>query len=422
MPDWWGRASAPGKAHKGFEVIQDVSHGGDVYIISAARTPIGNLLKGLRALSAPRLGGIAIRAAVERAGLEGSEVQGVVMGNVLQAGLGQNPARQAAYYAGLPQSVNAYTVNIVCASGMMAIANAFNEIRLGYADVMIAGGMESMSNAPFLLTGEIRSGIKYLYQLRVPLVDSMTWDGLVDFRDGRSMGEIAEKLARERGLTRRELDEYAYLSNKRAVEAWERGLYRHEVVPVEVASTGSPSRLERDEGPRKDASLERLLELPPAFPGGALITAGNSPKLSDGAAAVALAGERAVRELGLKPLAKILGYAWGALDLQNFPEAPIPVTRSLLARLGLRIEDFELVEHNEAFSVSSLLVMKGLGISVEMYNVHGGAIALGHPLGCSGARIVVTLVHGLRLRNLKRGLATICHGGGGAMSLALELL
>ncbi|MER3601729.1 MAG: acetyl-CoA C-acyltransferase [Nitrososphaerota archaeon] len=394
----------------------------EAYIVSAARTPIGVLLGSLRGLSAAKLGGIAIQAALKRAGLEGKEVQGVVMGNVLQAGLGQNPARQAAYYAGLPESVNAYTVNLVCASGMMAIANAHNEIRLGYRDVMVAGGMESMSNAPFLLSAELRSGLRFLYQLRVPLVDAMTWDGLIDFRSGRSMGEIAERLARERGLSRRELDEFAYLSNLRAAEAWDEGLFAEEVVPVELEAQGQRKQVTQDEGIRRDTSLEKLLQLRPAFPGGDLVTAGNSPKLSDGACALVLASGRAVKERGLKPLARILGYSWGALDLENFPEAPIPVTRSLLERLRLRIEDFDLIEHNEAFAVSSLLVLKGLGISIDRYNVNGGAIALGHPLGCSGARIVATLLYALKARGLRRGLATICHGGGGAMSLALELL
>ncbi|MDJ0270691.1 MAG: thiolase family protein [Aigarchaeota archaeon] len=392
----------------------------EVWIVGYARTPIGKFLKSLADVEAPKLGAIAIKAALERSGVEPGQVDEVIMGNVIQAGIGQNPARQAAYYAGIPPQVDGYTVNKVCASGMKAISNAASAIISGDAEIVVAGGMESMSRAPFLLTPDIRSGVKLLYEAGPPLIDSMTRDGLVNFHDGKSMIEIAERIARAKGVTRREADEFSLNSHLKAYRATTSGYFNEEITPVDILVGSRRVRLEHDEGIRPDTTLEKLSQLPPAIRGGEIITAGNSPQLSDGAAALVLASDKAVSEYGLKPLARILGYTWAGLDIENFPEAPIPATRKLLRKLDMRIGDFDLFEHNEAFAVSSIIVARTLGIPFEKLNIYGGAIALGHPLGASGARIVMTLVNALRRNKLSRGLATICHGGGGAMSLALE--
>ncbi len=393
-----------------------------VYIVSAVRTPIGKFGRSLARLPAVELGAIAIREAVSRAGIEPRDVEFVVMGHVIRAGTGMNTARQAALKAGVPPTVDAMNVDMVCASGMAAIITAAQAIQAGDYDIVVAGGMESMSQAPFLLPAEVRWGLRHLITRRAELLDAMVHDGLLDVFTGKVMGEEADMVAREHGYSREELDMVAYESHRRAAAAWEQGAFRDEVVPVDVTYDGERVHLERDEGVRPDTTPEKLAKLPPAFGPDGLHTAGSSSQLSDGAAALVLASEDKVRELGLKPLARVLGYAVGALETWRFPEAPVHVVRKLLSKLGMGVSDFDYFENNEAFAVNSLLFRDLLGVSLDRLNVFGGAIALGHPLGASGARIVVTLINVLRRKGGRRGIASICHGLGGAAALALELV
>ena len=395
--------------------------GREVFIISYSRTPIGKFQRSLAEVEVAKLGGIVIKSAIERAGISPELVDEVIMGNVLQAGLGQNPARQAAYHAGIPAYINGYTVNKVCASGMKAVANAVSTIKAGDAEIVVAGGMENMSRAPFIVPYSVRAGVRLAYKGGPTLIDCLTHDGLISFVDGRSMAEIAEAIAKARGVTRRHADEFAYLSHMKAHEATVKGYFKDEITPVNIKMNGKQVALEHDEGIRSDTTVEKLSKLPPAFEGFDIVTAGNAPPLSDGAAALLLASKEAVKQHKLEPAARILGYTWAALDYENFVEAPIPAVKKLLEKLNMRINDFDLFEHNEAFAVSSILVARGLEIPFEKLNVFGGALALGHPLGASGARIIITLINALKRNGLSRGLATICHGGGGAMAIALEL-
>lgn len=387
----------------------------DVLIVSLSRTPIGKFGGALSRMTAPELGAVAIGSALRRSGLNASDVDEVIMGNVLQAMVGQNPARQAAILAGIPKEVPGFTVNKVCASGMKAIALAAQSIALGENRVVIAGGMESMSNAPYAIQPQWRWGVKFSF-LGERIVDLMVHDGLTDPHTGLLMGEEAEETARKWRITREECDEFALSSHMKASGATERGYFKSE---IEVIS-GVP--LDRDEGIRPDTSIEKISKLKPAFRPDGVITAANASQLSDGAAALLLAHRDVVEERGLKPIARIIGFASASLEPRDFIEAPIHSTRKLLSRINMSLEDFDIVEHNEAFALATLVVAKGLGIPLSKINPFGGAVALGHPLGASGARIVVTLLNALRLKGLRRGLATICHGGGGAQSMALELV
>lgn len=392
-------------------------------IVSYVRTPTGRFGKTLSKLKAPELGAIAIKEAIARAGIEPSEVDLVVMGNVIQAGIGQNPARQAAIEAGVPENVDSYTVNMVCSSGMQAIINACQAIAAGDANVVVAGGMESMSNSPLLIPSKVRWGFKFSYNIpALPIIDSVTHDGLMDFKDSLSMGEIAERIAKAKGVTRREADEFAYNSHMKASDATRKGYFERELAHVDLVKDGYRIALSEDETVRPDTDVEKLSKLPPAFDGCDIMTAGNSPPMSDGASALVITSRRKCTSLKIEPVAKVLGYSWGAYDRLNFVEAPVPVTKKLLERLDLRISDFDLIEHNEAFAVASIIVARELGIDYDRLNIFGGAVALGHPIGSSGARIVVTLLNALNVKGMKRGLATICHGGGGATSIAVELL
>jgi acetyl-CoA C-acetyltransferase len=393
-----------------------------VYIVSAVRTPIGKFGRSLARLPAVELGAIAVREALERAGIEPKQVEFVVMGHVIRAGTGMDTARQAAIRAGIPLEVDAMTVDMVCASGMAAIITAAQAIRAGDYDIVVAGGMESMSQAPFIIPSTTRWGVRHLIGKRLEVLDAMVYDGLTDVFLGKIMGEEADMVAREHGYTREQLDEVAYESHRRAAYAWDHGLFKDEVVPVDVTYNGERVYLDRDEGVRPDTSLEKLAKLPPAFGPNGLHTAGTSSQLSDGAAALVLASEDKVRELGLKPQAKIIGYAVGGVETWRFPEAPIHVVRKLLSRLGMSIADFDYFENNEAFAVNNLLFRDLLGVGLDRLNVFGGAIALGHPLGASGARIVTTLINVLRRKGGRRGIASICHGLGGAAAVALELV
>ena len=385
----------------------------DVYIVSSVRTPIGRFGGALRAKRAVELGGIAVKEAIARSKVHPDGVEEVIMGNVLQAGNGQNPAGQAATLAGLSNSTLKYTVNVVCASGMLAIESAFREIKLGERNIVVAGGMESMSNAPLFLSSDYRWGVKQLLYRDPGLKDAMLSDGLLDAFYAEHMGVSADRTASKYGITRKDADEYSYQSNLRADRAWQTGEFEKECISV--------GDLKRDEGIRvSDPSV--LGKLKPAFDKDGVLTAGNSSQLSDRASALVLASEKSVNELVLKPLARITGFHQASLDPRDFVETPIPCTRQFLEKQGKKIGYYDLVEHNEAFSIASIIVRDQLGIDNEKFNVNGGAVALGHPLGNSGSRIVVTLLNALQTRKLKTGLATICHGGGGAHTLSLELL
>lgn len=384
-----------------------------VFIVAAKRTPTGKLLGALSSLTAPALGAAVIKALLEKS-MEPSAVDEVIMGNVLSAGVGQNPARQAALGAGLPNTTNAFTVNKVCASGMKAVSLGAQAIMTGTAEVVIAGGMESMSNAPYLLR-DMRRGKKYGDSV---ITDSMVFDGLMDCYYGEHMGALCEATVEKYNISREEQDAFAFDSHRKASRATREGLFNDELVIVEAAGR----RIAEDESIRINTVLEALSRLKPAFKENGTVTAGNSPGLNDGAAALLLASEEGLKRLGKKPLAEIIGFASSHTDPKWFTIAPAGSVRKLLAVTGLKMEDFDLVEENEAFAAQTLTVIKELSLDPTIVNVNGGAVALGHPIGASGARILTTLVHALRNRKKELGLATICLGGGGAMSMAVRTI
>jgi len=388
----------------------------EVVIASAVRTPIGKYGRTLRDVPVAALGAHAIRYAVERAKLAPSEVEEVLMGNVIQAGVGQSPARQAAISAGIPEDVGAVTVNKVCASGLKAVTIGFDSIRAGQQAIVVAGGMESMSQAPYLAKG-VRWGVGYG---DAQLVDAVVHDGLMDAYRHYHMGITGENIARRLNITREEQDAFALESHVRALKATQSGKFRSEVVPIEVERDRQKVLFEADEGVRGDTSLEKLARLSPAFREGGTVTAGNASQLSDGAAAVVLMTREAAEERGVVPLARLVEYAVSGVAPENAMEAPIPAVEKLLAKTGLAIDDFDLIEHNEAYASASIGVMRTLKIPREKLNVNGGAVALGHPLGCSGARILTTLAHAMRDRGSHRGMATLCLGGGNAMAALVE--
>jgi acetyl-CoA C-acetyltransferase len=385
-------------------------------IVSAARTPIGKFLGGLKDVPAPELGATAIREALRRAGLSADKVEDVVMGQVIQAGSGQNPARQAALKAGIPSGAGATTVNMVCGSGLKAVISAAQSVLLGDAGIVAAGGMESMSRAPHYLMGS-REGLRLG---PAELKDANIQDGLWCALTDQHMGMTAELVAREYGVTRAEQDAFALESHRRALAAMDAGLFEKEIVPVEVSTRKGTVTISSDESPRRDTSLEALAKLKPAFVGDGSVTAGNAPGLNDAAAALVITSDERARAEGLKPLAVIEGYATAGLDPQWVMMTPVPATRKLLEKLGASAADFDLFEFNEAFSVQGIAVMRDLGIDPERANVHGGAVALGHPIGASGARILVTLLHALEARGLERGLASLCMGGANGLALAIR--
>ena len=391
----------------------------DVYILSSARTPIGKFVGGLSTVPATQLGAVAIRAAVERAGVAPERVDEVFMGQVIQAGAGQAPARQAALKAGLPNGVGATTINKVCGSGLKAVMLGAASIRAGDADVIVAGGMENMNLGPYLLPGA-RAG----YRLgNAELVDATVHDGLWCAICDVHMGIHAERVAAKHEVSRDAQDAFAMRSHQRALAAIADGRFAEEIVPVEVAGKKGPTIVDTDENPRSDTSVEALARLKPAFqPDGGTVTAGNAPGITDGAAALVLASEEAVTRDGLKAIARITGYAQADVAPEWLFEAPIDGVRRLLAKLDLRLDEFDLVEINEAFAAQVLADGNALGFDWDRVNVNGGAIALGHPIGASGARVLTTLLHELRRRAGKRGLATLCLGGGGAVALAVEMV
>ncbi len=390
-----------------------------VVITSAVRTPIARFQGALAGFPAPELGALVIGEAVRRSAIDPARVDEVLMGDVVQAGQGQAPARQAAIKAGLPPTVGATTINKICGSGMKTVMMAAQAIVAGDGDIFVAGGMENMTRGPYLLP-KAREG----YRLgNGVLVDAMVRDGLwCSFQD-QHMGNSAEWIAREYGLTREELDEYALGSHRKAVAAIEAGKFEAEIAPVEVPQRkGPPLVFDTDECPRNDTSMEALAQLRPAFEKDGIVTAGNSPGITDGAAALVVMGEDTATELGIQALARITGYDQAAVEPLRIFTAPIFAVRKLLRKTGYRREDIDLFEVNEAFASQTLADGRELGLDWDKVNVHGGAIALGHPIGASGARVLVTLIYALQDRGLKTGLATLCLGGGEAVAMTIELI
>lgn len=387
----------------------------EVVIVSACRTPIGSFRGSLSSVPAPRLGAVVIREALKRAGVSGDQVHEVIMGNVIQAGVGQAPARQAAIYAGLPVSVECLTVNKVCGSGLKAVMLGAQAIMLGDAEVVVAGGMESMSNAPYLLD-KARTGYKMGH---ATIYDAMMKDGLLNAYDDTPMGIAAELCAKECNVSREAQDEFAILSYSRAQEAQKTGRFAKEIVGVEVTEGKEAKTITDDEDVFK-TDFAKIPKLKSAFQKDGSVTAANSSKINDGAAALVLMSAEKAKQLGVKPLARIIAQASAAKDPMWFTTAPADGITKVLKRAGMTTDDIDLYEINEAFAVVAIAVNRILGLDVNKVNVNGGAVALGHPIGASGARILVTLLHALEQRNLKRGLAAICIGGGEASAVIVE--
>jgi acetyl-CoA C-acetyltransferase len=390
----------------------------DAVILSGARTPIGRFMGGLQDLGAVDLGVVAARAAIERAGIDPAEVNEIIMGNVVQAGNGQNPARQVALRAGIPAAVSALTINKVCGSGLKAVMLAANGIKVGEIEVAVAGGMESMTNAPYLMK-KARQGFR---MGNAELVDSMIHDGLWCAFDNWQMGNTGEVVAERYKVSREEQDEFALNSHRKAVAAIREGRFDQEIVPVEIPQKkGAALVVSADEGPREDTSLEALAKLKPAFKKeGGTVTAGNAPGVNDGAAAVVVASEEAARKFGRKPMARIVAQGTSGVEPKLVMMAPVTAIQMTLKRAGWDLSDVDLIELNEAFSVQAVAITRELGIDPSKLNVNGGAVALGHPIGASGGRILVTLLHEMQRRDARRGLAALCLGGGNAVAMAIE--
>jgi acetyl-CoA C-acetyltransferase len=390
----------------------------EAVIVSAARTAIGKFGGSLAGVPAPRLGAVAVRAAVERAGIAPDRVEDVILGCVLTGGVGQAPARQAAIHGGIPASVGAMTINKVCGSGLKSVALAAQAIRAGDATCVLAGGMENMSAAPYLLPGA-RDG----YRLGDgKLVDSMVQDGLWDSFDNVHMGITGENVSEKYGITREQQDEYALGSHRKAHAAQEAGHFDAEIVPVMVPQRkGDAIAFTRDESVRPDTSMEALGKLRPAFKKDGTVTAGNAPGCNDGAAAAVVMSAAAAEKEGVTPIARVVDYAVGGMEPKWVMMAPVDAVKKLLAKTGMKIDDFDLIELNEAFAVQALGVMQELGMDASKVNVNGGAVALGHPIGASGGRVLVTLLHEMKRRGAKKGLAALCLGGGNAVAMAVEM-
>jgi acetyl-CoA C-acetyltransferase len=391
----------------------------EVVIVSAVRTPIAKFQGSLSDFSAPQLGALVVKEAVHRANLEPKLVDECIMGNVITAGLGQNPARQAALNGGLPPEVAALTINKVCGSGLKAIGLAAQGIQTGNSEIVVAGGMESMTNAPYLLP-QARKG----YRLgNSQIIDSMVNDGLWDVYNNYHMGMTGENVAEKYGITREEQDEFAVSSHRKAVQAWKECRFKTQVLPVELPSrkkTDPPTIFDKDEGPREDTTAETLRSLKPAFKKDGTVTAGNASTINDGAAAVVVMSARRAKELGLQPMARIVGQATSGVDPKWVMMAPVDGVRNLWKKTGWKADEVDLYELNEAFSVQSVAVVRELGIDMNKVNVNGGAVALGHPIGASGARVLVTLLYELIRRNAHKGIAALCLGGGNSVAMAIE--
>jgi acetyl-CoA C-acetyltransferase len=388
----------------------------DAFLLSAVRTPIGKYLGALAEVSAPQLAAVAVAEALRRAKAPPERIDEVILGNVLQAGLGQNPARQAALKAGLPDTIAAVTINKVCGSGLKAVMLAAQAVRAGDAELLVAGGMESMSRAPYLLFGA-RTGWKYGDQ---KVLDEMIHDGLWCAFEDWHMGEAAEHIAAKCGVSRAEQDRFAAQSHQRAAAAWAKGAFKAEVVPITVGSGQKKRAVIEDEGIRPDTTAEVLAKLKPSFREGGTVTAGNASMLSDGAAAVVVGSARAAERLGTKPLARVVAYATSGVAPKDIFIAPVLAVQQVLEKAGLGMKDIDLFELNEAFAAQMLACGKELQLDESRVNVNGGATALGHPIGASGARVLVTLLHALEQRGARRGLASLCLGGGNAVAMVVE--
>lgn len=388
----------------------------DAFLLAAVRTPIGKFLGGLADWTAPRLGALVLAEAMRRGQARPDQIDEVILGNVLQAGVGQNPARQAALQAGLPDTIAAFTVNKVCGSGLKAVMLAAQAIRAGDANLVLAGGIESMSRAPHLLQGA-RQGWKFGDQ---KVVDAMVHDGLWCAIENWGMGEAAEHIAAKCAVARADQDRFAAQSQARAAAAWEKGYFHDEVLPVTIGAGAKAKTISRDEGVRADTTVEGLAKLRPSFRGDGTVTAGNSSTLSDGAAALLVGSRQAAEILGTKPLARIVAYATSGVAPKDIFIAPVTAVAQAAAKAGWNLHDIDLLELNEAFAAQMLACTQALRLDESRINVHGGAIALGHPIGASGARVLVTLLHAMRQRGAPRGLASLCLGGGNAVALAIE--
>jgi acetyl-CoA C-acetyltransferase len=391
----------------------------DVVIISGCRTAVGKFQGSLTDLSAPQLGAVVVREAVKRAGLPSDQVDECIMGNVLPAGLGQNPARQAAIFGGLSPATGAMTINKVCGSGLKAVALAAQAVQTGNSSIVVAGGMESMTNAPYLLP-QARKG----YRLgNGQVIDSMVHDGLWDIYNNYHMGITGENVAEKYGITREEQDEFAVHSHRKALAAMKECRFKSQIVPVELPAKKkgeAPALFEKDECPREDTTIEALRSLKPAFKKDGTVTAGNAPGVNDGAAAVVVTSAQRAKELGAQPIVRIVAQATSGVEPKWVMMAPVGAVRTIWKKTGWKNEDVDLYELNEAFSVQALGVMRELGLDPNKVNVNGGAVAIGHPIGASGARVLVTLIHEMTRRNVKRGIAALCLGGGNAVAMAVE--
>jgi acetyl-CoA C-acetyltransferase len=387
-------------------------------LLAATRTPVGKYLGGLSSFTAPQLGALAIREAVRRAGVGPEAIDEVIMGHVLQGGAGQASGRQAMIHAGLSGTIPALTINKVCGSGLKAVMLAAQAIKAGDVQCVVAGGMEAMSASPHYVFG-MRSGIKMGSS---EMKDGMVHDGLWDSFGNVHMGAYAEYTAEKAGISRQDQDEFAFHSHRKAVAAIEAGKFKAEIVSVEVKGKGGTTVVDTDEGPRKDTTIEALAKLRPAFQKDGTVTAGNAPSVNDGASALVVASLAFAKAHGLTPLARVTGYATGGGEPKDLFFAPIVAVQNLMAKAGTRISDYALIEANEAFSVQALADGRALGWDWDRVNVHGGAVALGHPIGCSGARVLTTLLHAMQDRGAATGLATLCLGGGNAVALSVEAL
>ena len=391
----------------------------DVVIISGCRTPVGKFQGSLSDFTAPQLGAIAVREAVKRAGIDPAQVDECIMGNVVSAGLGQNPARQAAIFGGLSPATGAMTINKVCGSGLKSVALAAQAVQTGNSSIVVAGGMESMTNAPYLLP-QARKG----YRLgNAQVIDSMVHDGLWDIYNDYHMGITGENVAEKYGITRDEQDEFAVNSHRKAISAIKECRFKSQIVPVEIPAKkkgAPPTVFDKDEGPREDTTIEVLRALKPAFKKDGTVTAGNAPGVNDGAAAVVVTSATRAKELGAKPLVRIVAQATSGVEPKWVMMAPVGAVQQIWKKTGWKNEDVDLYELNEAFSVQALGVMRELGLNPENVNVNGGAVAIGHPIGASGARVLVTLISEMIRRDVKRGIAALCLGGGNAVAMAVE--
>lgn len=388
----------------------------EAVIISAVRTPIGKYGKALAGFKATELGTMVVKEAVSRAGLQPTDIQECIMGNVLGAGLGQNPARQAVIGAGLPVEIGSFTVNAVCGSGMKAAMLAADAIKAQQYEALVVGGMESMSNAPYLMPGA-RWGYRMNDQT---VVDSMVHDGLWDIFNNQHMGFTGEIVAERFNVTREDADRLSMESHLKAAKAAKEGKFKKEILPITIHSKKGDTVVDSDEGVREDTTMEGLGKLKPVFKKDGIVTAGNSSQLSDGASALVVTSRKWAEEHGCKPLASIVAYGERGVKPEYIMEAPIPTTRHVLEKAGMTIDDIDLFEHNEAFASASCAVKKDLNVPDEIFNVNGGAVALGHPIGCSGARVITTLLYALQDRNKETGLATLCLGGGNAVTMIVK--